>query len=157
MPGKLVVVIEGSNMIRFQRLILWVVSLSFFLLTTQSCSFFPGKGAATREELVSTYLLALEKKDEQLMLNLIPSDYDAEQVVEEKINRLGNRKLEQLKVSYQDLQKPDSSKVTIEGIYYDKPLPNGKQFRSTDEIFVHASGKRWYLILGHQRESRKKV
>jgi uncharacterized lipoprotein YehR (DUF1307 family) len=127
------------------------IALGIFLTTIQSCDFFHERGAATREELVSTYLRALEKKDAQVILNLIPEDYAAKQVVEEKINRLGDRKLELLTISYQELQKPDSIKVIIEGSYYDKPLPNGKRFQSMDQLFIHASGNRWYLILGKQK------
>lgn len=120
------------------------------LLILQSCDFFPVRGAETREKLVSTYLHALESKDEQAILMLVPEGYDAKQIVKEKISRLGDRKLEQTKITYQELQKPDSVKVLIEGTYYDKPLPNGKRFLSKDKLFIHVAGKRWYLILGKQ-------
>ena len=129
------------------------IALGTLLPILQSCNFFPTRGAATREELVSMYLRALENKDEQAILRLIPEDYAAKQVVEEKIGRLGSRKLEQLRISYQELQKPDSVKVLIEGVYYNKPLPNGKRLRSTDQLFIHAAGDRWYLILGKKNSS----
>jgi hypothetical protein len=127
------------------------IVLGFLFSTLQSCNF-SSRGASTREDLLSIYLRSLESKDEQEILKLIPEDYDSEQVVKEKIARLGNRKLAQLKITYQELNKPDSAKILIEGDYYDKPLPNGKRMRSTDQIFIHTLGNRWYLILGQQKK-----
>lgn len=118
----------------------------------QSCNVIPKQGAATREELVTTYLDALENKDEQAILELIPKDYDAKQVVEEKIARLGDRDLEQVKITYQELQKPSSIKVSIEGLYDDDSLPS-HQSQSKDQIFIHSANNRWYLILGQQKSA----
>jgi hypothetical protein len=128
------------------------IVIGFFLVTIQSCTFFDKRGASTREEVVSIYLQALEAKDEAAIQRLVPEDYAATEVIGEKVNRLGSRKLEQIKISYQELQKPSSLKVLIEGDYYDKPLPNGKKLHSTDQIFMHSAGNRWYLILGQPKK-----
>lgn len=154
MPGKLAAVIEDRNMQRLQRSLLWSpIASGILLLGLLSCSFVSLRGASTREEVVNNYLRALANKDEQSIKRLIPENYDVEQVVHEKVVRLGNRKLEQVEVSYQELQKPDSVKVTIEGIYYDKPGFEGKRLRSKDQLFLHAAGNRWYLILGKRNSS----
>jgi hypothetical protein len=141
-------------MLRTQRLFVWIfVLLEILLPSLQSCSPFLKRGAATREEVVNIYLSGLEAKDEQAILMLIPEDYEADQAVKEKIERLSDRTLEQRTITYQELQKPSSVKVTIEGTYYDKPIPNGRRFQSKDQIFIHAANQRWYLILGEQIES----
>ena len=55
----------------------------------EGCNIKNSYGADTPDRVVEQYLLALEKKDEELMLKLIPRKYSAEQAVEDKIAQLG--------------------------------------------------------------------
>ena len=71
-----------------------ILTSSIFLSgLLQGCDFKNNSGADTAQQVVEQYLLALEKKDEELMLNLVPREYSAKEAVKERINRLGGHKI----------------------------------------------------------------
>ncbi len=118
------------------------------LLTLSSCNLINKQGAATREDVVSTYLRALEKKDERAISSLISEDYQAEQAAQVKVAQLGGRELYDVQVCYQEVVGPQNVNVTIQG-FYDKGLGavSGRA-KFKDTLIVQSVGGRWYLILG---------
>lgn len=124
------------------------IALSIFL---EGCNFQNSYGADTPDRVVEQYLLALEKKNEELMLKLIPKRYSAEQAVEDKIAQFGGHKIQEYKVSY---VKPKSVfwRANVQAFYTDDGLR--KKIDDTLTI-VYEGGSisqlnkgRWYLIMG---------
>lgn len=117
----------------------------------EGCDFKNSYGADTPDQVVEQYLLALEKKDEELMLKLVPRRYSAEQAVEDKIAQLGGHKIQEYKVVYAK-PKPVFLRANVQGFYTNDGVR--KKFDDTLTI-VYEGGSilelnkgRWYLIMG---------
>jgi hypothetical protein len=117
----------------------------------EGCSFKNSYGADTPDGVVEQYLLALEKKDEELMLKLIPRRYSAEQAVEDKITQLGGHKIQEYKVVYAK-PKPVFLQANVQAFY----AHNGVSKKIEDTLtIVYEGGSildlskgRWYLLMG---------
>lgn len=130
-----------------------VLALSITLpILLEGCNIKNSYGADTPERVVEQYLLALEKKDEELMLKLIPSKYSAQQAVEDKIAQLGGHKLQEYKVFYTK-PKPVFWRANVQAFYTDD---GGLRKKIDDTLtIVYEGGSildfnkgRWYLLMG---------
>jgi hypothetical protein len=106
------------------------------------------RGAETKEEVVDTYLNALERKDEQSILMLIPESHIAEQEVKAKVKQLGGHIFREVRVNYRQEFGLQRAMVTVQGVY-SGPLNERVEFREVLNLeYIHG---RWYLILGQYR------
>jgi hypothetical protein len=133
----------------FNLILILSIALPILL---EGCSFKNSYGADTPDRVVEQYLLALEKKDEGLMLKLIPRKYSAEQAVEDKIAQLGGHKIQEYKVFYAK-PKPVFWRANVQAFYID----DGGLRKTIDDTLtiVYEGGSildlnkgRWYLLMG---------
>jgi hypothetical protein len=116
-------------------------------LILSGCGFTNTRGANTREEVVETYLESLKTKDEKLMLQLIREELSAQTAIQDKITQLGGHQIQDRKILYEEVIKPQLVSVTIQGTY------NGGKEKFADKIslsyeMVSSNSGRWFLILG---------
>ncbi|MBD2479652.1 MULTISPECIES: hypothetical protein [Nostocaceae] len=113
------------------------------------------RGGTTPEDVVDAYVRALEKKDQNLMLRLVPGSYSSEQAVQDKVTQLGGHDIKEIQVSYTKI-KPHIAIANIEGWYIDS---KGERVNFKDTINLrYESGSflvfykgRWYLNLGRNK------
>jgi hypothetical protein len=128
-----------------------VLTSSIFFPLLQGCDFKNRYGADTAQQVVEQYLLALENKDEKLMLKLISREYSAKEAVKDKINRLGGHKIQEYKVTYTK-PKPVFLRAKVQGFYTNHDVR--KRFDDTLTIVYQGESNlginkgRWYLVMG---------
>ncbi len=116
------------------------------------CSFGNVRGADTPDQIVDQYVSALESQEEDLILQMIPKGYTAEQAVKDKIAQFGGYEIEEYKVVYNEI-KPVFLIAKIEGRYASNNRRLEK-FEDTLTIAYRGAGTslskkaRWYLLLG---------
>jgi hypothetical protein len=134
------------------------IALSMLL---EGCTFQNSYGADNPDQIVAQYLQALEKKDEELMLKLIPRRYSAEKAIEDKISQFGGHKIQEYKVFY---AKPKTVfwRANVQAFYIDD-VGSRKTINDTLTI-VYEGGSildfnkgRWYLLMGKDDVSTPKV
>lgn len=116
------------------------------------CNFVSVRGADTPERVVEQYILGLEQQKENVILQLIPKEYVAEQAVEDKISQFGGHEVEEYSVVYNEI-KPVFLIAEIKGSYVsnDQGLEN---FEDQVTIAYRGAGTllskkaNWYLLLG---------
>ena len=131
-----------------RHLQLWLVIASILLL--QACAA-DKNGAGTPDRVVDRYLLALERSDERLMLQLAPPSSTVEQNIKAKIGQLGGHKIRDRQIVY-NKPKPVLWNAEIRGFYIDK---SGIRQKFHDSIAIGYGNKgqvklyggRWYLLL----------
>ncbi|NET61244.1 MAG: hypothetical protein F6K47_35485 [Symploca sp. SIO2E6] len=117
-----------------------------------ACSFVDVHGADTPDQVVKQYVSGLERQEEDLILQLIPKGYTAEQAVKDKISQFGGYEIEEYNVVYNEL-KPVFLIANIEGRYAANNIGLEK-FEDTVTIAYRGAGTllskktRWYLLLG---------
>ena len=109
------------------------------------------RGAGTPDGVVERYLLALETKNEHLMLELAPENSNFTQAAKAKIDKIGGLKIQNRQINY---HKPKFTlwEAKISGVTVDE---NGNQKKIEDTIVLEYQNKgdlklyagRWYLIL----------
>lgn len=124
--------------------------LGVLLLVLSACHLGNARGAETKEQVVSSYLQALEAKDEQSLLLLVPRTHIAEQAVQDKVKRLGGHALQDRQVDYLSDFGPKWARVTIQGTYV---TSRGETAKFRDVIYLHQMKDRWYLMLGKLKDS----
>lgn len=136
---------------KLRHLISTQLALSIALVfALQSCTA-NKRGAPTPDRVVAHYLLALETKDEHLMLQLVPENSNFTREVKAKIGKIGGHKIQDRQIFY---TKPKSFlwNATIKGFYLDR---NGVKQKIEDSIVLEYQSKgelklyagRWYLLL----------
>ena len=138
-------------MLRNPLLKLSLVPITIFSILLTGYDFKSGYGADTPDRVVDLYLLALEKKNEELMLKLVPRKYSAQEAAEDKIARFGGHKIQEYKVVY---MKPKSVFLiaNIKVFYTDRGVR--KRFDDTLTIAYQGGSRlelskgRWYLLMG---------
>jgi hypothetical protein len=128
-----------------------IATLIVVIFSLQACSV-NKHGAATPDRVVEQYLLALENRDDNLMLRLVPEQSQAVTDIDAKILKIGGHKIQDRQVSYIK-SKPTVWKAKVHGFYLDKA---GKHQDFDDSIRLEYQSKgqvklyggRWYLLLG---------
>lgn len=140
---------ERKNVERVKQSVsrIGVTLFGVFLLLLPACTR-SMRGAETKEDVVDAYLNALERRDEQSILMLIPESHIAEQEVKAKVEQLGGHVFHEVRVNYRQEFGPQRAMVTVQGVY-SGPLNERVEFREELNL-VHIDG-RWYLILGQYR------
>ncbi|WP_145837546.1 hypothetical protein [Dulcicalothrix desertica] len=77
------------------------VVLAIFLISFNSLVSY---GADSPDQVIEQYLLALENKDEDSILKLIPREYSAKLAVEDKIVEFGGNKIQERKIIYNKIK-----------------------------------------------------
>ena len=124
----------------------------FRSVSLQACHVNNKLGAATPDQVIEKYLLALENKDEQLIERLVPEDRSATREIAAKIVSLGGYKIQEPKFVYTK-NTPTLWRAKVTGFYLDR---NGNRQKFEDTISIIYQGKeswklyqgRWYLLLG---------
>ncbi len=111
-------------------------------------------GAATPDRVVEQYLLALEEKDNHLMLRLVPEKSQLDRVIESKILRIGGHKIQGRQISYIK-SKPTFWNAKIHGFFVDRAGIRRKfddlieiEYQSKGQLKLY--GGRWYLLIGNR-------
>ena len=108
-------------------------------------------GAGSPDRVVEQYLLALENKDESLMLQLLPGGSSIEGKIKAKIDKFSGYKIQDRKIVY-NKPKPVLWNAEIRGFYVDRA---GTRQKFNDSISISYENKgqvklyggRWYLLL----------
>ena len=122
------------------------------VFSLQACSV-NKQGAATPDQVVEQYLLALEDSDARLMLRLVPEKSQLDRVVKAKILRIGGHEIQDRQISYTK-SKPTLWNAKIHGFFVDRAGIKRK-FDDSIEIEYQSKGQvklyggRWYLLLGN--------
>jgi hypothetical protein len=117
----------------------------------QSCEAPNKQGAATPERVVEQYLLALETKNEKLILQLAPEQSMLTPEIKAKILKFGGRKVRNITTDY-DKSTAVLWSAKIAGNYVDGQK-NNRSFTDTIVIQYQKKGElkayagRWYLLL----------
>jgi hypothetical protein len=135
-----------SHQISIQSRLLLIVIVMFWL---QSCTV-DKRGAGTPDRVVEQYLLALETKNEKLMLELVPENSNFARAVKTKIDKIGGQKIQARQITYVK-PKPVLWEAKINGVTVDT---NGIERKFDDSIVLEYQSKgelklyagRWYLI-----------
>jgi hypothetical protein len=131
------------------------------ILSFQGCSLLNHRGVDNPEKVVEQYLLALERKDEKSILQLVPQSYSADKAIKDKITRFGGRKIQERKIEY-IRPKPIFIRANIKGSYIGS---NGIR-KNFEDILTIAYEKRsfwefnrgrWYLLIGKGKVSTPKI
>ncbi|WP_446378787.1 hypothetical protein [Coleofasciculus sp. E2-BRE-01] len=94
-----------------------IIFLNFSLCAVLGgCNFGTVRGADTPERVVEQYILGLEQQKENVILQLIPKEYVAEQAVEDKISQFGGHEVEEYSVVYNEV-KPVFLIANIKGMW----------------------------------------
>lgn len=99
------------------------------------------KGKPTKEELMANYIQGLKENNIKQIIKLVPRNYDAEKVAEQKATSLRNSNFNNLKITYKELMSPYLLEVTM----------NNDSFN--DIVYIKRIRKRWYLLLGKARDA----
>ncbi|WP_127087651.1 hypothetical protein [Dulcicalothrix desertica] len=126
------------------------VVLAIFLISFNSLVSY---GADSPDQVIEQYLLALENKDEDSILKLIPREYSAKLAVEDKIVEFGGNKIQERKIIYNKI-KPVYLTANVQGFYTNS---NGVRKKFEDTLIISYRGGsllelnkgRWYLKLGN--------
>ena len=129
-----------------------VVMIIAIIFSLQACSV-SKQGATTPDRVVEQYLLALENKDDNLMLRLVPEQSQLNRAIESKILRIGGHKIQARQISYTK-SKPTFWNAKIHGTFVDR---SGVKRKFDDSIAIEYQSKRqvklyggrWYLSLGN--------
>ena len=129
-----------------------VVTTIAIVFSLQACSV-NKQGAATPDQLVEQYLLALENKDDNLMLRLVPEQSRLDRAIESKIIRIGGHEIQGRQIIYIK-SKPTFWNAKIQGFFIDR---SGIKRKFNDSIAIEYQSKgqvklyggRWYLSLGN--------
>jgi hypothetical protein len=134
----------------YWRSILVVMTIAI-VFSLQACSV-NKHGAATPDQVVEQYLVALEDRNDHLMLRLVPEKSQFDRIIESKISKVGGRKIQDRQISYTK-SKPTFWKAKIQGFFVDHTGIKRKfddsieiEYQSKGQIKLY--GGRWYLLLG---------
>jgi hypothetical protein len=130
-----------------QSQLLLVLAMVYWL---QACTI-DKRGAGTPDRVVEQYLLALENKDENSILQLVPEKSNFTKEAKAKIDKLGGQKITDRKIFY-NKPKPVLWKAKINGVAVDRNGAKKKfedlivlEYQSKGELKLYAG--RWYLLL----------
>ena len=122
------------------------------VFSLQACSV-NKHGATTPDRVVEQYLMALENKDDNLMLRLVPEQSRLDRAIESKILRIGGHKIQDRQISYIK-SKPTFWNAKIHGFFVDRAGIKRKfddsisiEYQSKGQVKLY--GGRWYLSLGN--------
>jgi hypothetical protein len=134
-----------------------LVNLSLALSVTlsislQGCNYLSPNGGNNPDQVIDQYLLALENKDEDSILKLIPREYSAKQAVEDKIAEFGGNKIQERQIIY-NKTKPVFLIANVQGFYINS---DGVRKKFEDTLIISYRGgsllelnkARWFLQLG---------
>lgn len=130
------------------------IVLIAIVFSLQSCEAQNKRGASTPERIVEQYLLALEDRNETLMLQLMPEESLAKKGIKAKIGKFGGHKIQDRQINYIK-PTPTLWNAKMEGFYID---PTGVRKKFDDSIAIEYQNKgqvklyrgRWYLLLGNR-------
>jgi hypothetical protein len=127
-----------------------IIAIGCTVISLQGCSV-NKQGAPTPERVVEQYLLALENKNENSILQLVDEDSTQARAIKAKIRKFGGYKINNRQIVY-DKFTPNLWKVKIKGSHVDRQGIDKKiedsisiQYQSKGEPKSYAG--RWYLLL----------
>lgn len=101
------------------------------------------RGAKSPDLLAGAYLQALQNRDSQALLNLIPENHDAGQEVRYKMDKLGGQEVADRQLDFQEnRESPFYGILSITGRI------KGSDHLFKDKLALQKSNQRWYLIMG---------
>jgi hypothetical protein len=128
-----------------------IIAMVAIVFCLQGCRINNKNGAATPDQIVEQYLLALETKDEKLLIQLTPQDVVIPKAMKAKIIRIGGYKIKDRQTTYLK-STPSLWSAKLKGSYVDRQGKDNKfedsiviQYQSKGEVKLYAG--RWYLLL----------
>jgi len=103
----------------------------------------------TPEQVISSYLEAIQAKDYQGVLGLIAPNHNAIASINEKMDSYGGVKLENTRLEYKPTESPYSLRVFLYANIIDR---DGKEQPISDVLYLDRQGQSWFLILGTTNE-----
>lgn len=103
----------------------------------------------TPEQVISSYLEAIQAKDYQGVLGLIAPNHNASASINEKMENYGGVKLENIRLEYKPTESPYSLRVFLYASTTDR---DGKEQPISDMLYLDRQGQSWFLILGTTTE-----
>jgi hypothetical protein len=128
-----------------------ILLMLFIVFCLPACKVESKHGAATPDRVVEQYLLALEDRNDNLMLRLVPEKAQFNRVIESKISKIGGHKIQDRQISYTK-SNPTFWNAKIHGFFVDRAGIKRK-FDDSIEIEYQSKGQvklyggRWYLLL----------
>lgn len=144
--------IKPNKLSIYWRSILAIVIVAI-VFSLQACGVHNKHGAATPDRVIEQYLLALEDRNDNSILRLMPEKSSPE-LVKAKIDQLGGYKIQDRQVRYTK-PKPTRWNASIQGLYVDRSGVKRKfddsivlEYQSKGELKLYAG--HWYLLLGNR-------
>lgn len=131
-----------------------VVCLFFTTLVVPAllvgCTLAPSGGTNTKEQLIRSYLEALENGDRGALESLVPETHSAEREIDTRITSFAGGQFRDISTNFSggDIN-PSYKTARVDGTYIDSQGVS-HQYRETLDL-QRIQGK-WYLILGRHRE-----
>jgi hypothetical protein len=143
-----------ANKLSYKLLIyprsIFVIKILAIVFSIQACNA-NKPGAATPDRVIEQYLLALERKDENLMLQIVPENSVVSRAVKVKIGKFGGHKIQDRQIIYTK-STPILWEAKIQGFYIDRDGTRRKfddsidiEYQSKGQLKLYAG--RWYLLL----------
>lgn len=106
------------------------------------------RGAVTKEDVVTQYILAIHEERPEQIVRLMPSSHNISQSELDKlIENSGGKTLDVTQISYIPSESPQIDIVRLAGVY----KRNEEPFEFTDTLYIRQINNRWYLILGRDK------
>lgn len=110
--------------------------------------FIDRRGAATKEEVIAQYILAIQQEKPEQIVKLLPRSHQLSQA---ELGRLivdsGGSALATTQISDIPSESPLVDIVKLVGTCEE----NGKSIQFTHMLYLRQMNNRWYLILGHDQ------
>lgn|GEM_PF-2118355 len=106
------------------------------------------RGAKTKEELITNYILAIRQEDTNQIVSLTPRSHVVSQSeLHDILVKTGGKKLERVQVSSLPSESPQLEIVKLSGAF----AKNGEWLEFTDLLYLQRINQRWYLLLGRDK------
>ena len=127
---------------------LGVTLLIVIVLGVIALQFIDKRGAATKEEVIDQYILAIQQEKPEQIVKLLPRSHQISQAeLTHLIVDSGGSALATTQISAIPSESPLVDIVKLVGTYKE----NGKSIQFTHMLYLQKMNNRWYLILGHDQ------
>lgn len=128
------------------KILFTLVSLSIFFM---ACTFLSQTSISNiydkPDKVVKAYLSALATKNREQILALVAPHHDAEAAINDKLNKYGGLKLENVQIMYQPTENPYNIAANL---HADSKRENGSKVTIDDILHLQREGNQWFLVLG---------
>ncbi len=106
-------------------------------------------GASSCPDLIMSYFAGLEKGDFNTIKRLVPEDYAASEIIQQRLTQFGGKTAHDLSIEY--ISNPITSSSMTAIISSTLRDQNGNSVQYHDRLEFQLMNGRWYLLLGLYR------